>query len=97
MGIPVEGGLRYAGRVGTGFTERELSSLKERLEPLHRAESPFDAPLSTAEAKDVQFVEPVLVAEVRYGDRTPGGILKHSSWRGLRTDKSVRDVELDLG
>ncbi len=97
MGIPVEGGLRYAGRVGTGFTERELSSLKERLEPLHRAESPFDAPLSTVEAKDVQFVEPVLVAEVRYGDRTPGGILKHSSWRGLRTDKSVRDVELDLG
>lgn len=45
----------------------------------------------------MQFVEPVLVAEVRYGDRTPGGILKHSSWRGLRTDKSVRDVELDLG
>ncbi|OHT82482.1 ATP-dependent DNA ligase [Mycobacteroides saopaulense] len=97
MGIPVEGGLRYAGRVGTGFTEKELATLKERLEPLHRKESPFSAPLSAIEAKDVQFVEPVLVAEVRYGDRTPAGILKHSSWRGLRTDKSVGDVELDLG
>ncbi|MGH3953981.1 MAG: ATP-dependent DNA ligase [Mycobacterium sp.] len=97
MGIPDESGLRYAGRVGTGFTEKELASLKERLEPLHRNESPFSAPLSAVEAKDVQFVEPVLVGEVRYGDRTPGGILKHSSWRGLRTDKSVGDVELDLG
>ncbi|MUM15525.1 ATP-dependent DNA ligase [Mycobacterium sp. CBMA271] len=97
MGIPGKDGLRYAGRVGTGFTEKELASLKAQLEPLHRAESPFNAPLSAVEVKDVQFVEPVLVAEVRYGDRTPGGILKHSSWRGLRTDKSVRDVELDLG
>ncbi|OAT66970.1 ATP-dependent DNA ligase [Mycobacteroides immunogenum] len=97
MGIPFQDGLRYAGRVGTGFTEKELAALKERLEPLHRAESPFSAELSAVEAKDVQFVEPVLVAEVRYGDRTPGGILKHSSWRGLRPDKSVRDVELDLG
>ncbi|MEU9808944.1 ATP-dependent DNA ligase [Mycobacterium sp. NPDC050853] len=97
MGIPDESGLRYAGRVGTGFTEKELASLKERLEPLHRDESPFSASLSAVEAKNVQFVEPVLVAEVRYGDRTPGGILKHSSWRGLRTDKSVGDVELDLG
>ncbi len=97
MGIPDDGGLRYAGRVGTGFTEKELASLKERLEPLHRDESPFSAPLSAVEAKDVQFVEPALVGEVRYGDRTPGGILKHSSWRGLRTDKSVGDVELDLG
>ncbi|NGX06661.1 ATP-dependent DNA ligase [Mycobacteroides franklinii] len=97
MGIPDESGLRYAGRVGTGFTEKELASLKERLEPLHCEESPFSAPLSAVEAKDVQFVEPVLVGEVRYGDRTPGGILKHSSWRGLRPDKSVSDVELDLG
>lgn len=97
MGIPFQDGLRYAGRVGTGFTEKELAALKERLEPLHRTESPFSAELSAVEAKDVQFVEPVLVAEVRYGDRTPGGILKHSSWRGLRPDKSVRDVELDLG
>lgn len=97
MGIPDEDGLRYVGRVGTGFTEKELASLKARLEPLHRDESPFSAALSAVEAKDVQFVEPVLVGEVRYGDRTPGGILKHSSWRGLRTDKSVGDVELDLG
>ncbi len=95
MGIPDEGGLRYAGRVGTGFSEKELSSLKEQLKPLHRAESPFNAPLSTAEAKDVQFVEPVLIAEVRYGDRTPGGILKHSSWRGLRPDVSVDELQLD--
>lgn len=97
MGIPDDSGLRYAGRVGTGFTEKELSSLKAQLKPLHRAESPFSAPLSAVEAKDVQFVEPVLVAEVRYGERTPGGILKHSSWRGMRTDKSVADLNLDGG
>lgn len=95
MGIPDAEGLRYAGRVGTGFTERELASLKALLEPLHRDESPFSTPLSAADAKDVQFVEPVLVAEVRYGDRSADGILRHSSWRGLRPDKSVD--ELDIG
>jgi bifunctional non-homologous end joining protein LigD len=92
MGIPSAGGLHFAGRVGTGFTERELAKLKKTLAPLHTAQSPFDASLSAREAKDVTFVEPVLVGEVRYSEWTPDNRLRQSSWRGLRPDKKPSEV-----
>ncbi len=92
MGIPGPGGLHFAGRVGTGFTERELTSLKATLAPLHSDESPFDEPLPVRDAKGVMFVEPRLVGEVRYSEWTPEGRLRQSSWRGLRTDKKPSEV-----
>lgn len=48
MGIPGPGGLHFAGRVGTGFTERDLANLKKTLAPLRTDQSPFDAPLPAA-------------------------------------------------
>jgi bifunctional non-homologous end joining protein LigD len=92
MGIPSDGGLRFAGRVGTGFTERDLTNLKKTLAPLHTDHSPFDAPLPTRDAKGVTFVEPVLVGEVRYSEWTPDSRLRQSSWRGLRNDKKPSEV-----
>src|SRR5271169_6245440 len=92
MGIPSPGGLHFAGRVGTGFTERDLASLKKVLEPLHTDESPFDASLPARDAKGVTFVEPVLVGEVRYSEWTPDNRLRQSSWRGLRPDKKPSEV-----
>ena len=92
MGIPGAGGLHFAGRVGTGFTERELAKLKKTLAPLRTDQSPFDALLPAREAKDVTFVEPVLVGEVRYSEWTPDDRLRQSSWRGLRPDKKPSEV-----
>jgi bifunctional non-homologous end joining protein LigD len=92
MGIPGEGGLQYVGRVGTGFTERELARLKDVLSPLRTEESPFATPLPRQEAKGVTFVEPELVGEARYGERTSDGRLRHPSWRGLRPDKAPEEV-----
>jgi len=92
MGIPGAGGLHFAGRVGTGFTERDLASLKKTLQPLHTDESPFDARLPTQDAKGVTFVEPKLVGEVRYSEWTSDGRLRQPSWRGLRPDKAPGDV-----
>jgi bifunctional non-homologous end joining protein LigD len=92
MGIPSDGGLHFAGRVGTGFTERELAKLKATLAPLHTDESPFDAKLPAREARGVTFVEPVLVGEVRYSEWTPDNRLRQSSWRGLRPDKQPSEV-----
>ena len=92
MGIPGAGGLHFAGRVGTGFTERELAKLKKTLAPLRTDQSPFDALLPAREAKDVTFVEPVLVGEVRYSEWTPDERLRQSSWRGLRPDKKPSEV-----
>ncbi|MGB8387911.1 ATP-dependent DNA ligase [Mycobacterium sp.] len=92
MGIPSAEALHFAGRVGTGFTERDLANLKKTLAPLHTDQSPFDAPLPPREAKGVTFVEPVLVAEVRYSEWTPDNRLRQSSWRGLRPDKEPSEV-----
>jgi len=92
MGIPGAGGLHFAGRVGTGFTERELAKLKKTLAPLRTDQSPFDALLPAREAKGVTFVEPVLVGEVRYSEWTPDDRLRQSSWRGLRPDKKPSEV-----
>ncbi len=92
MGIPGAGGLHFAGRVGTGFTERDLANLKKTLAPLHTDQSPFDPPLPRSEARGVTFVEPVLVGEVRYSEWTPDDRLRQSSWRGLRPDKEASEV-----
>jgi bifunctional non-homologous end joining protein LigD len=92
MGIPSAGGLHFAGRVGTGFTERDLTNLKKTLAPLHTDHSPFDASLPARDAKGVTFVEPVLVGEVRYSEWTPDDRLRQSSWRGLRPDKKPTEV-----
>jgi bifunctional non-homologous end joining protein LigD len=92
MGIPTANGLHFAGRVGTGFTERDLARLKKTLEPLHSDESPFDTRLPTKDAKGVTFVKPTLVGEVRYSEWTSDGRLRQPSWRGLRPDKEPNEV-----
>ncbi|WP_041303493.1 ATP-dependent DNA ligase [Mycolicibacterium rhodesiae] len=96
LGIPSpdnpEGGLQFVGRVGTGFTEKELSKLKGILEPLATEESPFNARLSTIDARGVTFVRPELVGEVRYSERTSDDRLRQPSWRGLRPDKEPSEI-----
>jgi bifunctional non-homologous end joining protein LigD len=89
---PEGGGLQFAGRVGTGFTEKDLASLKKTLAPLHTDESPFTKRLTGPDAKGVTFVRPELVGEVRYSERTSDGRLRQPSWRGLRDDKSPDEV-----
>ncbi|AQT81584.1 ATP-dependent DNA ligase [Mycolicibacterium litorale] len=93
LGIPDGGGLRFVGRVGTGFSEKELTRLKKILAPLHTDESPFAAALPRIDAKGVTYVRPELVGEVRYSEWTSDGRLRHPSWRGLRPDKVPADVE----
>lgn len=97
VGIPGAGGLQFLGRVGTGFTEKDLAHLKDVLAPMHTDDSPFVEPLPRAELKNVTFVRPVLVGEVRYGERTSDGRLRHPSWRGLRPDKELGEVAWELG
>ena len=92
LGIPGDGGLRFIGRVGTGFSDKELARLKKILEPLHTDESPFGTPLPRLDAKGVTYVRPELVGEVRYGEWTSDGRLRHPSWRGLRPDKEPSEV-----
>ena len=92
MGIPGEDGLDFVGRVGTGFTDKELTKLKNLLTPLQTDRSPFNTRLSGVDARGVTYVEPVYVGEVRYGEWTSDDRLRHPSWRGLRPDKEPADV-----
>lgn len=92
MGIPGEDGtLHYVGRVGTGFGDKELQSLRARLEPMARRTSPFgDVPRE--DAADAHWVSARLVGEVEFAEWTPTSRLRHPSWRGWRPDKSAKDV-----
>ena len=93
MGYHRDGTFVYAGRVGTGFTEKTLSELHGKLEPLRRDTSPFgSAPKLPREAV---FVEPSLVAEIEFREWTNEGVLRAPSFKGLREDKSPRDVVLE--
>jgi bifunctional non-homologous end joining protein LigD len=94
MGYYENGSFRYAGRVGTGFTEKTLDELLWRLEPLRRDASPFDkAPKLPREAV---FVEPRLVAEIELREWTAERIMRAPSFKGLREDKSAREVRIEV-
>ncbi|MBA4607324.1 ATP-dependent DNA ligase [Aeromicrobium sp. Marseille-Q0843] len=95
VGVPVEGGLKYLGRVGTGYSNAERLKLRSLLDPLERATSPFVDDVETAASRDATWTTPKLVGEVVYGDWSPAGHLRHASWRGLRPDKDAADVVLE--
>ena len=84
VGVPREDGrLKYAGKVGTGFTEATLAMLMRELEPLRTDESPFEG---RQPPKGTIFVEPSLVAVVEFAEWTRTGTLRAPSFKGLRED-----------
>jgi bifunctional non-homologous end joining protein LigD len=94
LGVRSDDGLRYVGKVGTGFTHSALVDLQEQLLPLARQGSPFVDPVPADHARRAHWVRPELVGEVEYRTWTTDGRLRHSSWRGLRPDKDPDDVRL---
>ncbi|HWM62651.1 MAG TPA: non-homologous end-joining DNA ligase [Solirubrobacterales bacterium] len=76
--------LHYAGKVGTGFSEKDLTELPKRLKPLERNSNPF---AGRRGPKAARFVEPELVAEIEFRELTADGMVRHGSFKGLREDK----------
>ena len=90
---PAGGPLRFAGRVGTGFTQAELARLAARVAPLETEVCPFDPVPPPAELRrGPTWLRPELVAEVEFGEWTGDGRLRHPSYLGLRADKDPADV-----
>jgi bifunctional non-homologous end joining protein LigD len=81
--------LRFAGKVGTGFTDAELARLAATFAPLTRPTSPFADRVPFREAV---FLEPSLVAEVEFTEWTHTHTLRHPSYKGLRDDKPASSV-----
>jgi bifunctional non-homologous end joining protein LigD len=85
------GALRFAGHVGTGFTDVMLRQLQDQLAPLARATPPVsDVPRE--HARHARWVEPALVGEVAFRNWTPDGRMRHPSWRGLRPDRTPAEA-----
>lgn len=94
LGRPTPGGgLRFVGKVGTGFGRDGIAALAERLGPLTTDESPFVERLpADAVRTGASWVEPRLVVEVAYSGVTDGGRLRHPRFRHMREDKDPADV-----
>ena len=93
LGVYEPGGaLRYSGRVGTGFDDRTLASLRSKLDRMVQPSSSFVNPPRGYEAKGVHWVKPQLVAEIAFTEWTQDGTLRHPSFQGLREDKKAADV-----
>ncbi len=93
MGYYENGRFRYAGRVGTGFTEKTLDDLGRRLKPLRQELSPFDA--APKLPRNAVFVEPRLVAEIEFREWTAERVMRAPSFKGLRDDKAAGEVRLE--
>ncbi|MCE1117734.1 MULTISPECIES: DNA ligase D [Pseudomonas] len=87
--------LRYAGKVGTGFSAATLDSLLARFKPLQTDTPPLAKPPTGAEARGVHWIEPQLLAEVAYAQMTRQGSVRHAVFHGLRDDKPASSIDLE--
>lgn len=87
-GVPGPG-LRFAGRVGTGFTNAELERLARLLGDAATDTSPF---AGRVPHKGCRWVRPELVAEVAFAEWTHLGTLRHPAYKGLRSDRAPLEV-----
>jgi bifunctional non-homologous end joining protein LigD len=90
VGYYEDGELRFAGKVGTGFSAATLRQLGDRLEALEVPASPFRR--GGGQPRDARWVEPELVGQFAFGEWTRDGKLRHGRYLGLREDKRPREV-----
>ncbi|MEH3035510.1 MAG: DNA ligase D [Sphingomonas adhaesiva] len=93
LGVHEDGRLRYAGKVGTGFSAAMIDDLRGRLDRLTRKTPTVEAP--RAAVRGAHWVTPRLVAEVAFTETTPDGVLRHPGFLGLRGDKSAGEVVVE--
>ena len=90
LGVRDAGGWKYAGKVGTGFDQVTMDDLSAKMARLERKTPTVDAP--RAAVRHAHWVTPRLVAEIAFAETTPDGVLRHSSFLGLREDKAADAV-----
>lgn len=89
VGYHEDGELRYAGKVGTGYSGAVLRDLRRLLDAMERPSSPF---AGSIRERGAHWVDPKLVVEVAFSEWTPDGKLRHPRFVGVRTDKAPADV-----
>jgi bifunctional non-homologous end joining protein LigD len=92
LGTYKDGKLVHVGQVGSGFNDRSLKEIYDRLQPLIATKSPFGGGVTNRLGRNITWVKPELVAQVKYLEFTPDGILRAPVFLGLRNDKPPEDV-----
>jgi bifunctional non-homologous end joining protein LigD len=90
LGLNEGGTLRYAGKVGTGFSMKVQHDLRARLDSLATEKAAVAVP--RAEARGAHWVKPQLVAEIAFAEFTADNVVRHASFLGLRGDKKAAEV-----
>ncbi|AZD29644.1 DNA ligase D [Pseudomonas chlororaphis] len=92
LGVNDASGLVYAGRVGSGFDQKTLKQLHERMQELERDSSPLAKPLTAAQARGVHWIEPQLVAEAEFAEWTREQVVRQAAFIALRSDKPASEI-----
>ena len=89
LGQYVDGSLIYSGRAGTGFSDRQLTQVRATLEETRRARAPCGGPIP--QEPGLTWVEPRLVCEVKFTERTDDGLLRQPVFLRFRNDKRLEE------
>src|SRR5688572_25329875 len=81
------------GNVGTGFTDKCLKDLHNKLKKIIRKTSPLDIPIK--QTHDITWVDPILVCNIKFTEITDEGSVRHPVFQGLRVDKTPDEVHLE--
>jgi bifunctional non-homologous end joining protein LigD len=95
VGYYMQGRLTFAGRVGTGFTQKSAAALLSQLTARARRTSPFDPPPAGPLAKSAHFVEPELVCRVAFAEWTDDERIRHPVFHGLAAGIAPADIRRD--
>ena len=93
LAVRNKGKLVSIGNVGTGFNDKSLKDLHDKLKKIVRKTSPLDVPVK--EAPDITWVEPKLVCNIKFSEMTDDGSVRHPVFQGLRIDKEAGEVGIE--
>ncbi|MGE0666764.1 MAG: non-homologous end-joining DNA ligase [Sphingomonadales bacterium] len=96
LAVNERGGLRYAGKVGSGFSMSELGELSRKFSRLSRRTAPVEGDLPAAVRRGAHWIEPRLVANVEFAEFTRDGLVRQGRFLGLREDKAAKAVVREM-